>query len=64
MAPVAVKVYPSVKWSLWASSAHPKRSSCCGVDVMPDPARQMLCPACHLTFDRNTNAANNMANCL
>jgi len=38
-----------------------KRSSCCGMDVL-GPARQMLCPACPLTFERNTNTANNIAN--
>jgi len=26
--------------------------------------RQVLCTACHLTFGRDTNAANNTANCL
>jgi len=36
------------------------RNSCCGVGVMLGPARQTLWSTGHLTFDRDTNAANNM----
>jgi len=41
-----------------------KRSACYGVDVMPYSACQMPCPACCLTLDRDTDAANNKAGCV
>ncbi len=43
-----------------------KQSSCCGAQAEPvhGQPRRMKCSACQLEFDRDTNAAKNMAKCL
>ena len=43
-----------------------KRSECCGAEAEPvhGQPRRMKCSACQLEFDRDTNAAKNMAKCL
>ena len=49
---------------LFSCSGHAHIQACCGVDVMPYPACQMPCPTYCLTLDRDTDVANNMANCV
>ena len=43
-----------------------ERSRCCGAEAEPVPGqpRRMKCSACQLEFDRDTNAARNIEECL